>query len=60
MTVVLRCPLPDGVFPPCDHGLFFYITISLLCENVINQSIKLYLRAQYLLKFCLLGSTYCM
>ena len=33
---VVRFPLPDGVFLPCDHGLDF--DMSLLCESSINQS----------------------
>ena len=33
---VVRFSLPDGVFPPCDHGLNFWH--QLICENSINQS----------------------
>ena len=37
---VVRFPLPDGVFLPCDHGLDFlhHRSILLLCGNSINQS----------------------
>ena len=31
---VVRSFLPDGVFLPCNHGLFFYIS---LYENSTNQ-----------------------
>ena len=33
---LVRFPLPDGVFLPCDHGLYFDYT-SILCENSIKK-----------------------
>ena len=36
-------PFPDGGFLPCDHGLGFEIS---LCENSINQLIKVQLKAE--------------
>ena len=32
---VVRLPLPDGGFLPCDHGLDFLH--QLLCDNLVNQ-----------------------
>ena len=34
---VVRFPLPDGGFLPCDHGLDFLH--RLLCDNLVNQLI---------------------
>ena len=34
---VVRSFFPIDVFPPCDHGLVFDIS---LCENSIQKSIK--------------------
>ena len=38
---VVRFPLQDGVFLPCDHGLDFWYQ-HIICENSINQSKIIY------------------
>ena len=39
--MVCSPPLPDDVFLPCDERLFFLHQLNLLCDNPINQAIKL-------------------
>ena len=37
---VVRFPLPDGVFLPCDHGLDFFTSAYYVIIQSINQSIN--------------------